>query len=69
MGHGTLLETQLRRLNELCDVAGQMTDPDRGAKKNPRAVIKIIYADGYPREMGLELLEKLPVPEEYKKPR
>ena len=53
MGHGTLLETQLRRLNELCDVAGQMTDPDRGAKKNPRAVIKIIYADGYPREMGL----------------
>lgn len=66
MGHGQILDNQLKRLYELCDVAGQMTDPERGARKNPRAIIKIVYADGYPREMSLELAEKVTVPEEFK---
>ena len=67
MGHGTLLPNQRERLDELCEVAGQMTDIDRGGRKNPRAIIRIVYTDGYPREMSLELAEKVTVPDEYKR--
>lgn len=66
MGHGMLLDNQYQRLAELCDFAGKMTDPDKGSRKNPRAIIKIVYADGYPREMSLELAEKVTVPDEFK---
>ena len=66
MGHGTLLVNQEERLREMCNVAGEMTDPERGARKNPQAVIKIIYYDGYPREMSMELTEKVVVPDEFK---
>lgn len=66
MGHGVLLPEQSLRLDELCQVAGEMTDPERGAKKNPRAVIKILYYDGYPREFSLELSEKAIVSQEFK---
>ena len=61
MAHGSLLPNQQARLEELCEVAGQMTDMDRGARKNPRAVIEIVYYDGYPREMSLKLSEKVSV--------
>ena len=66
MGHGILLPNQSQRLDELCHVAGEMTDPERGSRKNPKAVIKIVYYDGFPREMSLELAEKLQVSEEFK---
>lgn len=66
MGYGVLLDNQRARLEELCTVAGQMTDPERGIRKNPRAVIKIVFYDGYPREMSLELAEKTIVPDEFK---
>ena len=67
MAHGTLLPNQQSRLAELCEIAGQMTDIERGTKKNPRATIKIVYYDGYPREMSLELSEKMAVPDELKR--
>ena len=67
MGHGVLLENQILRLNELCDIAGQMTDPERGARKNPRAIVRILYTDGYPREFSLELAERAQVPDELKR--
>lgn len=66
MGHGSLLDNQRTRLDELCSIAGEMTDPERGARKNPRAVVKILYYDGFPREMSLELSEKVIVPDEFK---
>ena len=67
MAHGTLLPNQESRLAELCEIAGQMTDIERGAKKNPKAIIRIVYYDGYPREMSLELSEKMAVPDELKR--
>ena len=51
----------------MCKVAGEMTDPDRGLRKSPGAVIKIVYYDGYPRELSMELSEKVEVPDEFKK--
>jgi len=66
MGHGVLLPSQQKRLDELCAVAGEMTDPERGLRKNPKAVIRIVYYDGFPREFSLELAEKTVVPEEFK---
>ena len=66
MGHGTLLPEQTARLQELCDVAAQMTDPERGRRKNPRAVVSISFWDGYPREFSLELAERTQVSEEVK---
>ena len=66
MGYGLLLDNQQSRLTELCMIAGQMTDIERGARKNPRAVIEIVYYDGYPREMSLKLSEKVSVPDEFK---
>ena len=50
----------------MCNVAGEMTDPERGTRKNPKAVIKITYWDGFPRELSLELVEKTVVPDEFK---
>ena len=67
MAHGTLLPDQAARLQQLLDVAGEMTDPDRGARKNPRAIIKISFWDGYPREFSLELAEKTIVIDEFKR--
>ena len=66
MGCGTLLPSQTARLTELCEVAGKMTDPERGRKKNPRAVVKISFWDGFPREFSLELAERTVVDEEVK---
>ena len=66
MGHGVLLPLQTDRLNELCQIAGEMTDPERGSRKNPRATIRISYWDGFPREISLELSEKLQVSDEFK---
>jgi len=66
MGYGTLLPSQTARLNELCEVAGKMTDPERGRKKNPRAIVKISFWDGFPREFSLELAERTVVDEEFK---
>ena len=66
MGHGTLLPEQVSRLEELCRVASEMTDPDRGRKKNPKAIIKISFWDGYPREFSLELAERAIVSDEVK---
>lgn len=66
MGHGTLLPEQSARLDELCQIAGEMTDPERGKRKNPRAVVKIAFWDGYPREFSLELAERTVVSEEFK---
>ena len=64
--HGTLLPEQEERLSQLCSVAAEMTDPDRGKKKNPKAVVKIAFWDGYPREFSLELTERTQVSEEFK---
>lgn len=64
--HGGLLDSQKIRLEELCSVAGEMTDPDRGHKKNPRAVVEIVFYDGYPREFSLKLSERTVVPDEFK---
>ena len=64
--HGGLLDVQRVRLDELCKVAGEMTDPERGARKNPRAIVEIVFYDGYPREFSLKLAEKVAVPEEFK---
>lgn len=66
MGHGNLLPNQLARLDELCTVAAEMTDPERGRKKNPKAVVKISFWDGYPREFSLELSERTQVSDEVK---
>lgn len=66
MGHGTLLPNQLSRLDELCSVAAEMTDPERGRKKNPKAVVRISFWDGYPREFSLELSERTQVSDEIK---
>ena len=66
MGHGTLLPDQASRLAELCDVAAEMTDPDRGKRKNPRAIVRIAFWDGYPREFSLELTERTQVSDEVK---
>lgn len=67
MAHGTLLPDQHTRLEELCHVAAEMTDPDRGTKKNPRAIVKIAFWDGFPREFSLELAEKTVVNSELKR--
>lgn len=66
MTHGTILPEQLARLEEMCGIASQMTDPDRGSKKSPKATVKIVFWDGYPREFSLELAEKAVVPQEFK---
>ena len=66
MGHGTLLPNQSARLEELCSVAAEMTDPERGRKKNPKAVVRISFWDGYPREFSLELSERAQVSDELK---
>ena len=66
MGHGVLLPEQSRRLDELCQVAGEMTDPERGARKNPKAIVRITYWDGFPREFSLELTERTVVSDEFK---
>ena len=66
MGHGVLLPEQSQRLDELCQVAGQMTDPERGARKNPKAIVRITYWDGFPREFSLELTERTVVSDEFK---
>ena len=64
--HGTLLPEQYSRLEELIQVAGEMTDPERGKRKNPKAIITIAFWDGYPREFSLELSERCQVSEEFK---
>lgn len=43
-----------------------MTDPERGKRKNPKAIVKIYFWDGFPREFSLELTEKTQVSEEFK---
>lgn len=67
MAHGTMLPEQESRLQELCSVAAEMTDPERGLRKNPRAIVKITFYDGYPREFSLELAEKTIVKDELKR--
>ena len=66
MAHGTLLPEQTDRIEQMCSVAAEMTDPERGQKKNPKATVKITFWDGFPREFSLELTEKAPVPERVK---
>ena len=46
MTHGTILPEQLARLEEMCGIASQMTDPDRGSKKSPKATVMIVFWDG-----------------------
>ena len=66
MAHGTLLPNQETRLSEMMGIAAEMTDPDRGKKKSPKAVVKIAFWDGYPREFSLELSERTIVGDEFK---
>ena len=58
--HGTLSGNKQKRFEELCECAGMMTDPDRGSRKNPRAIVRVVFVDGFARDMSLELVEKLP---------
>ncbi len=36
-----------------------MTDPERGSRKNPEAVVRVVFTDGYARRVSLELTENL----------
>lgn len=64
--HGILSGNKAKRFEELCECAALMTDPEKGKKKSPRAVVRLWFVDGYPRDMSLELVEKLPYEESVK---
>ncbi len=57
--HSKLEGNKLTRFEEMCEVAAEMTDPERGSRKNPEAVVRVVFADGYARKVSLELTEKL----------
>jgi len=61
--HDKLTGNKAERFEELCECAAMMTDPERGKRKNPRAVVRVTFVDGFARDISLELVEKLPYEE------